>query len=135
MSAPAPIVGRTAVIKKGTTEIGYCKSVSVSIDVDLIKEYFIGGTSPDKPAVIASGNKSFKVSIEKAYIDSTYANDVLNGSAVTISVLPQGTGTGKPQIDITDVVFTSWELSVEQDGIIMESVEGEGKSIAFTTQA
>jgi hypothetical protein len=123
------------VIKKGTTDIGFCKSVSVGIDSDLIKEYFIGGTNPDRPAIVASGNKSFKVSIEKAFIDSAYATDVLNGSAVTITVLPQGTGTGKPQIDITDVVFTSWELSVEQDGVIMESVEGEGKSITFGTQS
>jgi len=130
-----PIIGRTAVIKKGTTEIGFCKSVSVSIDVDLIKEYFIGGTSPDRPAVVASGNKSFKVSVKKAFIDSAYATDVLNGTAVTISVLPQGTGTGKPQIDITNVVFTSWEISVEQDGIIMEAVEGEGQSITFGTQS
>jgi hypothetical protein len=133
--ATAPIVGRTAVIKKGTTEIGYCKSVSASIDVDLIKEYFLGGTNPDRPAVVISGNKSFKVSIEKAYIDKTYADDVINGTAVTISILPEGTGTGKPQIDVKDVIFTSWELSVEQDGIIMESIEGEGKSIEFLTQA
>jgi len=130
-----PIIGRTAVVKKGTTEIGYCKSVSVSIDVDLIKEYFIGGTSPDKPAVIASGNKSFKVSIEKAFIDSSYATDVLNGSPVTIEVYPQGTGTGKPKITLSNVVFTSWELSVEQDGIIMESIDGEGAGIEFGTQS
>jgi hypothetical protein len=130
-----PIIGTTAVIKMGTTAIGFCKSVSVSIDVDLIKEYFIGGTNPDKPAVITSGNKSFKVNIKKAYVDSSYANNVLNGTAVTISVLPQGTGTGKPQIDITNVVFTSWELTVEQQGVIMESVKGEGSGITFTTQS
>jgi len=49
-------------------------------------------------------------------------------------VLPQGTGTGKPQIDITNVVFTSWELSVEQDGVVMESIEGEGTNITWGTQ-
>jgi hypothetical protein len=129
-----PLIGRTAVIKKGTTEIGFCKSVSVSIDADLIKEYFIGGTNPDRPAFVASGNKSFKVSIEKAFIDNAYATDVLNGTAVTIEVLPQGTGTGKPKITLSNVIFNSWELSVEQDGIIMESVEGEGQSIEFGTQ-
>jgi hypothetical protein len=85
--------------------------------------------------VIASGNKSFKVNIKKAYIDNTYANNVLNGAAVTISVLPQGTGTGKPEIDITNVVFTSWELTVEQHGVIMENVKGEGNGITFTTQS
>ena len=135
MSATTPIIGRTAVIKVGTTEIGYCKDVTVSIDVGLIKEYFISGTSPDKPAFVASGNKSFKVSIKRAYIDNTYATDVLNGSPVTVSVLPQGAGTGKPQIDVSNVAFTGWELSIAQDGVILESIKGEGKDITFTTQA
>jgi len=129
-----PILGRSASIYKGTTEIGNCTSVSVSIDSDLIKEYFIGGTNPDRPAFLASGNKSFKVSIEKAYVDSTYATDLLNGSAVTIEVRPEGTGTGKPKITLSNVVFTSWELSVEQDGVVMESIEGEGTNIAWGTQ-
>jgi len=129
-----PIIGKNAIIMKGTNEIGYCKSVSVGIDVDLIKEYFISGTNPDKPAVLASGNKSFKVSIERAYIDAAHATDVLNGTAVTIEVHPQGTGAGKPKITLSNVVFTSWEMSIEQDGVIMESIEGEGQSIAFGTQ-
>jgi hypothetical protein len=129
-----PILGRSASIYKGTTEIGSCTSVSVSIDVDLIKEYFISGSSPDKPAFLASGNKSFKVSIEKAYVDGTYANDVLNGSAVTIEIRPEGTGTGKPKITLSNVVFTSWELSIEQDGVVMESIEGEGTNITWGTQ-
>jgi hypothetical protein len=129
-----PILGRSASIYKGTTEIGSCTSVSVSIDVDLIKEYYISGSSPDKPAFLASGNKSFKVSIEKAYVDGTYANDVLNGTAVTIEIRPEGTGTGKPKITLSNVVFTSWELSIEQDGVVMESIEGEGTNIAWGTQ-
>ena len=129
-----PLLGRGAVILKGATEIGYCESVTVSIDVDLLKEYYIGGTSPDKPAFLASGNKSFKVSIDRAYVDSTYANDVLNGTAVTIEVRPEGTGAGKPKITISNVVFNSWEMSIAQDGVIMESIEGEGTNIAWGTQ-
>ena len=129
-----PLLGRSAVILKGATEIGYCESVTVGIDVDLLKEYYIGGTSADKPAFLASGNKSFKVSIDKAYVDNAYADDVLNGTAVTIEVRPEGTGTGKPKITLTGVVFNSWELSIAQDGVIMESVEGEGTSIAWGTQ-
>ncbi len=129
-----PLLGRSAVILKGTTEIGYCESVTVSIDVDLLKEYYIGGASPDKPAFLASGNKSFKVSIDKAYVDNAYANDVLNGAPVTIEVRPEGTGAGKPKITISNVIFNSWEMSIAQDGVIMESVEGEGTSIAWGTQ-
>jgi len=129
-----PLLGRNAVILKGTTEIGYCTSVSVSIDVNLIKEYYISGTSPDKPAFLASGNKSFKVSIKRAYVDNAHANDVLAGTAVTIEVRPEGTGTGKPKITLSNVVFSSWEMSIEQDGVIMESIKGEGTNIAWGTQ-
>jgi len=128
------LLGRSAVILKGATEIGYCEGVTVSIDVDLLKAYYLGGTSPDKPAFLASGNKSFKVSIDKAYVDNAFANDVLNGTAVTIEVRPEGTGTGKPKITLSNVVFSSWKMSIAQDGIIMESVEGEGASIAWGTQ-
>ena len=129
-----PLLGRNAVILKGATEIGYCSSVTVSIDVDLVKEYAIGGANPDKPAFLASGNKSFKVSIDKMYVDGAHATDVLNGTALTIEVRPEGTGTGKPKITVSNVILNSWELSIEQDGVIMESVEGEGTSIAWGTQ-
>ena len=128
-----PLLGRLAVIYRGTNEIGYCKSVGV--DVDFTKEYHTSGTSLDKLAVIAGENKSFKVSIEMAYIDGAYATDVLNGSAVTIEVRPQGTGAGKPKITLNNVIFTSWEMSYEQDGVIMESIDGEGVGITLGTQS
>lgn len=126
-----PLIGRNAVIQKNGTDIGYATGVKVSIDVDLVKEYKIGS---DKPAVLESGNKSFSVSIDKMYIDNAHAQDVLNGSKVSIVVLPAGSGTGKPKITLNNVVFTSWELTIDQDGVVMESVEGEGTEITFATQ-
>jgi len=119
------------VIKKGSTEIGYAKGVTVGIDVALIKEYKLGD---DDPAVLDDGNKSYKVNIDRMYIDSTYANDVLNGTSVTIEVQPEGSGTGKQKITLSNVIFNSWELSIEQDGVEMESISGEGKTLAFGTQ-
>ena len=127
----SPIVGKNAVIQIDGEDVGYAKGVRVSIDVDLIKDYVIGS---DTPAVLEAGNKSFSVSIEKMYIDNTYAQDVLNGTKVNIAVRPAGTGSGLPEITISNVVLNSWELSIEQDGIVMESVEGEGDSITFSTQ-
>ncbi|RLC74260.1 MAG: hypothetical protein DRI61_16990 [Chloroflexi bacterium] len=128
----SPIVGYNAVVKKDTTEIGYAKGVTVGIDVDLIKEYALGSNTP---SVLEAGNRSFPVSIEKMYVDNTYAQDVCNGTTVDIVVQPAGQGSGKPEITIGDVVFTSWELSVTQDGVVMESLEGEGKSITLSTQS
>jgi hypothetical protein len=126
-----PLIGRNAVVMKNTTEIGYCTGVRVGIDVDLVKEFKMGS---DKPAILESGNKSFTVSIDKMFIDSTYATDVLNGTKVTIEVRPAGTGTGKPKITLSNVVLTGWEMTADQDGVIMESVEGEGDNITFGTQ-
>jgi len=126
-----PVIGRNAVVKKGTSEIGYATGVRVSIDVDLIKEFKIGS---DKPAVLESGNKSFRVTVDKMYIDNTYATDVLNGTKVSIEIQPAGAGTGKPKITLSNVVFTSWELTIDQDGVVMESVEGEGDSLTLATQ-
>jgi len=128
----SPIVGKNAVIKIGETEVGYAKGVRISIDVDLIKEYAIGN---DTPVVLEAGNKSFSVSIDKMYIDNTYAQDVLNGTKVNVTTQPAGTGSGLPEITISNVVLNSWELSIEQDGVVMESVSGEGDSITFGTQA
>jgi len=126
-----PFLGRNAVVLKDATEIGYCEGVTVGIDADLIKEYALGD---DKPQVLESGNKSFTVDIDHMYIDNAFANDVLNGTAVAIEVRPEGTGTGKPKITVNDVILNSWELSIEQDGVEMESVSGEGKSLTFGTQ-
>ena len=128
----SPLLGRSAVIQIDSVDVGYAKGVTVGIDVDLIKDYKIGS---DTPAVIESGNKSFSVSIEKMYIDKTYAEDVLNGTKISVVVRPAGTGSGKEEITISNVVLNSWELTIEQDGIILESVSGEGDSITFSTQA
>jgi hypothetical protein len=128
----APLLGVNAVVKKGANTIGYATSVKVSIDIDLIKAYNIGS---QQPVVLEAGNRSFKVSVEKMYIDNAWATDVLNGTKVSIVVQPSGAGTGKPQITLNNVVFNSWDLTIEQDGIIMESSDGEAASITIGTQA
>ena len=128
----SPVLGKDAVIQIDGEDVGYAKGVRVSIDVDLIKDYAIGS---DTPVVLEAGNKSFSVSIDKMYIDNTYAQDVLNGTKVNVTIQPAGTGSGLPEITISNVVLNSWELSIEQDGVVMESVSGEGDSISFGTQA
>ncbi|MCD6528768.1 hypothetical protein J7L06_00550 [Candidatus Bathyarchaeota archaeon] len=127
-----PLLGKDAVIMIDTTEIGYAQGVRVGISADLIKEYKIGS---DKPEVLKSGNKAFSVSFDAMYIDKSYAEQVLNGAEVSVVVRPAGTGSGLEEITISDVVLTSWELTISQDGVILESVEGEGKDITFGTQS
>jgi len=127
----SPLLGRSAVLKIDSTEVGYAQGIRVGVSADLIKEYKIGS---DKPEVLESGNKTFSVSFDAMYIDKTYAEKVLNGTAVDVVIQPAGTGSGNEEITISDVVLTSWEMTVSQDGVILESVEGEGKDITFGTQ-
>lgn len=127
----SPIVGRNAVVKVDGVDVGYATGVTLSISADLIKEYSIGD---DKPAVLESGNKTVEVSIEAMYLDKSYAEKVYNGTPVTIVIQPAGAGSGLEEVTVGDVVLTSFEMTIEQDGVIMESISGEGKSITFTTQ-
>jgi len=112
--------------------IGLAKSVSISLDVDLVKEYVIGD---DKPSFLSSGNKSFKVGFDLLYANDMYAQKLLAGSQFDIIVAPDGWGAGKPLVTLKNVVLNSWEQSIEQDGVIMESVEGEGSNIELGTQS
>ncbi|MEM3579480.1 MAG: hypothetical protein QXL54_04595, partial [Candidatus Bathyarchaeia archaeon] len=96
-----------------------------------IKEYVLGS---DKPVVLESGNKTFKVSIERLVVGSFYGEQVLAGTPVTLIVAPDGWGAGKPLITLDSVTFSSWEEAISQDGVIAESVDGEGKDITIETQ-
>ena len=121
-----PIVGRNGVVKKGGTAIGYAKGVSISIGVDLIKDYSMDS---NKPAIVEDGNQSYKVSVESMYVDNSYATVVLTGDAVDIELDPAGPGTGKPKVTVKNVVFTSWKLDQKQNGVVMQSMEGEGDDL------
>lgn len=124
-----PFLGRGAIVKKDATEIGYAVGVRTSIDADIIRAYKIGS---DKPVVLESGNKRFRVTVDKMFIDNIYATAALQGTKLSIE-LQAATGSGKPKITLSNVVLSSWELTVDQDGVIMESVEGEGDNVTIGT--
>lgn len=128
--AATPIIGRNAVILMGVTAIGYATGVSSSINIDLIKEFGLGS---DKAKVLSAGNKHFKLSCDKMYIDNTYATAVLAGTAVDFIIAPAGTATGKPKITIKNVVLTVWDWKADQKGIVTEKVSGEGNDFIIST--
>ena len=112
-------------------DVGYAQGLTLSVDVDLVKEYKIGS---DKPVVLEAGNRSFSLSIDMMYVDDKYAGKVLAGTKLYFVIRPAGTGSGKPEIIVNEVVLNSWEESISQDGVILESVSGEGESITLRTQ-
>ena len=128
----SPVLGKDAVIQIDGSDVGYAKNVRVGIESSVIKDYVIGSTDP---AVLEFGNYTYTVRIEKMWIDKTYADKVKAGTKVTIVVRPEGTGSGKTEITLSDVVLNRFELNIAQDGVVMESVEGEGKSMTISTQA
>lgn len=126
-----PPLGREAVVLLDTVEVGYAEKVKESVDASLIKKYKLGS---DKPAVLKSGNKTFRVEFGAMYLDKTYAEKVLNGTAVTIEVRPNGTGTGKEKHTYTGVILSKWGFEAAQDGVAGQDVGGEASDVAFGTQ-
>ena len=126
-----PPLGREAVVMLDSTEVGYAENVKESIDASIIKKYKLGS---DKPAVLKSGNKTFQIEFGKMFIDKTYAEKVLSGTAVTVEVRPNGTGTGKEKHTYTGVILSKWGFEATQDGVAGENVSGEGSDLAFGTQ-
>jgi len=128
----SPVLGKNAVIQMDSEDIGYAKNIRLGVESSLIKDYVIGDTDP---AVLEPGNYSYTVRIERMWIDKTYMEKVINGTKVTVVVMPEGSGAGKTQITLNNVVLNRFELNIVQDGVVMESVEGEGKGIEIGTQS
>jgi hypothetical protein len=126
-----PFIGVSGVLKIGETAVGYIRGVRLSVDSDIVREYYWGSSDP---GILEAGNRRYRLTAEKAYVDATYANHVKSGSKLTVELQPKGAGAGKPKITLADAVLSSWDYRQTQDGVVMETIEGEAKSIAFGTQ-
>ena len=124
-----PSLGSDALVKKGGTEIGYATGITSGINIDLIKEYIIGQSNP---GVLRSGPQTYPLRIDKMMLDTEFAGNVLNGDSVSFEFAPGGTATGKPKVTITGVTLTSWEMTIRAEGVVMESLSGEGKVLTLT---
>jgi hypothetical protein len=111
---------------------GMAKTVSASVDAALVKEYVLGS---DTPAYLASGNKTFKVSIDVLYANDKYASKVLAGTKFDVVIAPNGWGTGNPLVTLKNVVINGWKQTIDQAGVIAEGLSGEGDSVTLETQS
>ena len=125
-----PMVGRSGVVKKEGVAIGYCKGITTTVSAEINSDYSMDSTAP---VFVEGGNQSYKVSIERMYIDNTYLSLILAGTKVDIEVDPAGSTAGKPKITIADVVFSSWKLSQKLTGAVLEDLEGEGLTVTAGT--
>ena len=128
-----PLVGRNGVIQASAgsaVTIGFVQGFTDELSVDLIKEFQL---TSDKAAILAAGNKHFKFSIDKMYIDKTYQQYVYGGTTVDIIIGPAGTSTGKEKYTYKSCIFTAWSMKVDQKGIVSEKFAGEASDIVITT--
>jgi hypothetical protein len=126
-----PVIGRNGSITVNGAEVGYVKGVTFDMDADIIKDYKF---TSDLPAVLESGNKTFKFKFEKMYIDTTYATLVLNGTKVTILLGPANcTPTGQPKYTLTNAIIFHHGFRDEQSGIVIEDGSGEAASLTIGT--
>ncbi len=129
MSA-TPVIGRNAVIKMGTTVIGYAQGVTGSINVDKIEDFVLNS---DKAAILAAGNKHFKISVDKMWVDNTYATQILAGTPVDFEIGPAGTSTGKVKYTIKNVILEVMDFKADQKGIVTEKISGIGNDFVIGT--
>lgn len=126
-----PILGRLGVITIGGTAVGSAKDISANISAEIIKDYV---NQSVLPAILESGNQSFKISFGKLFIDGTHASQVLAGATVEVIIYPKGTTpAGLPKFTITGVVLSTWQLKGDQKGIYGEDVSGEGATFTVGT--
>jgi len=121
------IIGRNADIYIDGTLAGAAKGLTVGISAELIKDYVIGSQDPN---ILAIGNRSYPISIDTLFVDKTYAALVIAGAAITIEVHPGGSGAGEQYV-LNNVILNNWEKMIPQDGVILESISGEGKTITL----
>jgi hypothetical protein len=125
-------IGRFSVIMMGTTAIGFAiGTIAAAINVDLIEEIPF---NTDKAAILAAGNKHFKVTWSSMYIDNTYATQALNGTPVDFVVYPRGTTfTGKPKFTVKNCIITVWNFKSEAKGIVNQDGEAHGNDFVIST--
>ena len=126
-----PLISKNAILWYNAAAIAYLKDVSISASMDTIKDY---QTSSFDPAVLESGNSTYKITAKKMYIDKTYFDLMKAGTKMTLEVRPSGTGTGKEKYTLTNCIFFDWKLSYSAGGIILEDLAGEAATLAVGTQ-
>jgi sporulation protein YlmC with PRC-barrel domain len=125
------VVGKNAIIQIGGTTVGMIQNVTANLSADSIKEYVCDGTG--KPAILAQGNKSFKFTYKKLFVDSTNATSLLNGTPADVVLAPAGTSGGNTKVTLKNVVLLSNDISWDSKGVVAESGGGEGTDYVIST--
>lgn len=130
MTNTTPVLGRNASLTIGGAEVGYLKGVTLDLEAVVIKDYKF---TQDDPAVLESGNKSYKFTFDKMYIDSTFQGDLFNATKVSQIIIgpASSTPTGQPKYTLGNCIITKSSIKMDQGGIVLEHGEGEALTLAI----
>jgi len=114
---------------------GYIDGVGTDLDGGLEELYELGSRLPQE---INEGNVKMSLSIEKKFVDGTWAGyagvgqtDMLPPEKY-VGLYPFGYGSGKVEI-VCKGKFGNWRLSAPQDGYVTESLDFVVESISIGT--
>jgi virulence-associated protein VapD len=131
MTNTSPGLGRNGSITINGAEAGYITNVTFDMDAAILKDYKF---TSDIPAVLESGNKTFKFAFDRMYIDTTYASLVLAGTKMTILLGPMNsTPSGQPKYTLSNAIIFHHSFRDQQGGIVMENGTGEAASVVVAT--
>jgi len=128
---PTPLIATNAIIKVGSETVALARSVKITVEYETLKEYAFGS---ETPAVIAKTKKNVSFSFERLLADDMLLQKIESETPTTLSILPEGEGSGKPVWNLIDALFTSLDRSLEYGEAAIESAEGVAKDFQTGTQ-
>jgi hypothetical protein len=129
-----PQIGRLASLYVNGTKVGYLKGTTVKMTAKSVKDYQCAEKDGDKPAVLFSGNKEFKIDADLLYVDETYVQLFLDSpNDISIVFAPVGSTTNKPQETYNNCVMLSAEIDQKQDGIVGHKISFEASSVTINS--
>ena len=126
-----PGTGVTAKLFKSGTLYGYCQGLTSGAKADIIKEWALGDSSPK---LLKRGPASYPFTIDNLFTDYSFVTHFLGNTTCTIVIAPgAGSKTGEAKITMTNARITDWELTITEDGPVLERVAGEAEGFATGT--
>jgi hypothetical protein len=123
-----------AVIVLGTTEIGsgMTTAASTSYKLDVDEHYGFGDLGKPK---LVKGNKHQSGKFTKVFIDNTFFDMVLAGTAVDVVIYPNGKATGQPTITVKNAILNVHDFKAGANAVEAEDVGFIGDEIVTGTAA
>jgi hypothetical protein len=118
-------VGMNGVVQLASTAIANLKNASLSLKNDVIEELVCNGSL--SPALIAAVGQHIEVKAEQLWTDTVVFTAAIAGATpVTIVLAPNGTGSGKPKLTVSQAIISQCDLKWDQKSAVSDSFSAKG---------